>query len=232
MAYILDIAVILIFVGAIAIGYHRGIIKMLSKLIALVAAVAVAAILCGPVATWLFDHTMAPSIRVSIADRVEEAGNNIGSGLDEAFNKLPAVLRNALAKEQITSLSQYANVADSSTAISEHITTNVVRPVAISLLRVLCMLVLFVVAFIVALLIMRSLDKVFRLPGLRKVNKSLGAVAGVISGVLWVVLFVAVVHGIASAASADALISQSVVDQTYVVRFLLNLNPAQLIMRG
>ena len=56
MAYLLDLAVILFFVLSIVIGCKRGVVKALSRLAGIVAAVVLAFLFCGPLASLTFDR--------------------------------------------------------------------------------------------------------------------------------------------------------------------------------
>lgn len=61
------------------------------------------------------------------------------------------------------------------------------------LLDLLCSMALFLAVYVVALLLLAWLDFIAKLPLLRQVNQLLGLVAGVLSGVLWVLFAMGVV---------------------------------------
>ena len=230
MKYILDLGIIAVFVLAVWNGHRRGFIKAVSGLAAFVAAALVALLLSGPVAGWLFDGVRAPPIKVTIAEQIDATGSSIAGGLDETIGKLPGFVRNALANQGITSGSELLDrtsigAEDSSSAIAEHVTTQVIRPVAVSLLKMIAFILLFILAYIAARLLLRVINRVFKLPVLRKMNKTLGGLAGALNGALWVLVIVTVLQVMAASSSPDAIINQTVLNDTTVVHWLAGINP-------
>lgn len=236
MQYVLDIAVVALFAFCLWNGRRRGFIKAVTGLVALVAAFVAAVLLSGPVASGIFDSVMAPSMKVTIADQIDAAGTSVAGGLDGALEKLPGFVKNALAGQGVTSGSELLSrtgvgSGDGSAAIAEQIVTQTIRPVAVTVLRAIAFVLLLIVAYIAARLILYVLNKVFKLPLLSKLNKSLGLLAGALTGVLWAFIAVSILQLIASTASADAAITNAVIDQTLIVRWLCGISPIGSALR-
>ena len=80
MAYLLDLAVILFFVLSIVIGCKRGVVKALSRLAGIVAAVVLAFLFCGPLASLTFDRWIGPSLQTTVAEKIEDSRRGVGAG--------------------------------------------------------------------------------------------------------------------------------------------------------
>ena len=224
----LDVLVVLILVSAVVIGHKRGLIKSLTKLLAFVAAIAVAVLFSLALAGLVYDHTVAPSIRETLTDKIGTAGNTIESNIDGALENVPGFIRNALDNKGLGSGEQILSVTGKNmdaAALADKITVEVIRPVAVPLLRAICFVLLFVVALIAALIVLRLLRVVFRLPLLKQFDKSLGAVAGALSGLLLLLVFISVLQLLAATGKPDGLINAAVIDKTWLVKTLINLNP-------
>lgn len=66
MAYILDIAVILIFALAIFIGYRRGFVKSIIRLVGCLLALVIAGTLSGTIAGGIYDGFLAGKVKEQI----------------------------------------------------------------------------------------------------------------------------------------------------------------------
>ena len=109
--------------------------------------------------------------------------------------------------------------------IAATLSEKVVRPIAVLLLSMVCFFVLFILLVIVVLILAHVIGKVFKLPGLKQINGVLGAVLGVVEGVLWVLVAVTIVHFVALSSPADALISQASLDNSLLVKHLDAITP-------
>ncbi len=228
-AYILDGVVILIFVLSAVIGHKRGLIKTLSKVVAFLLAFVVALLLCGPAAEVVFDTAIAPSVRKSITDELNGSYQSAAESMEASLDHLPPFIKNALANQGVSSgkdvVERVSDVSGSPEAVADSVIAKVIRPVAVSLLRVICLLILFLVAFIAALILMKVLDVVAKLPGLKSVNKGLGFLAGAVSGLLWVIVAVSVLQAIAAGSDPNSWINPTVIEKTYVVKWIIGVNP-------
>lgn len=73
MAYILDIAVILIFVLAIFIGYRRGFVKSIIRLVGCLLALVIAGTLSGTIAGGIYDGFLAGKVKEQIVTHIPAA---------------------------------------------------------------------------------------------------------------------------------------------------------------
>lgn len=236
MGYILDIAVILLFVLAIFIGYKRGFVKSIVRVVGCVLALVIAGALSGVIAGGIYDGFLASKVEEQIVQYVPATDTtSIKEGLGSVMDKLPSSVMNALGSYGIGSADEIVDSLESQLTgdvrqIASVISQSVVRPVAVLLLRMVCFFILFIVLMIVVIIVAHVVNKVFRLPGLKQVNGVLGAVLGVVEGILWVFIAVTIIHFVAMSSSADAVISQASLDNSLLVGRLDAINPIVSVM--
>lgn len=234
MAYILDGVVILIFLMAVYSGYRRGFVVSVIYLVGCVAAALVSLALCKPLAVSVYDMFLSNRVQQTVSSQVSNANAkdtaSLSNSVAQAMKDLPGPVSNFMSASGYTpekiaeSLSGKAN--ESSADLTNAIVNTVVRPVSISLLQALCYVVLFAVMMILVGIVASTVNHVFRLPLLRKINGGLGAVLGAVRGVLYVFLAVTVISMIAASSASDGKITQDVMDHTVIVHAVQNVNPA------
>ena len=143
---------------------------------------------------------------------------------------MPAPVLNALEAFGLSSPEQIfddvkASVDSSAEDIAHSVVQVVIRPVAVALLRILCFFVLFLLLLILVAIAANLISRVFRLPVLRQLDGGLGAVIGVIEGVVLVFVAVTVVQMVAASSSSDALITTQHIQNTTLVRWVAEHNP-------
>lgn len=226
MKYLLDAVVILIFLLCIWIGCKRGFIKTVTGIVAFLAALAVSALLSGPVAELIYDKAVEPSIVETVDTQIEQSEGTAIEGLNSAYQSLPDVVKNLLAQagiEDVDDLAQNMPMGIN-TPISESVNA-VVEPVLLPLIKALCSLLLFFIVYILVSIVLRMFDLVAKLPLLKQVNKTLGVVGGIVSGALWALLAVTVLQVLAATGAADGAITLQTIEDTAVVNWIAGFNP-------
>lgn len=230
MAYVLDIGVILIFGVCLLVGYCRGFIKSVGRVAAFIGAAIVALLLCETVAGFIFDSFVGPAVQDKVVEGLNSANTSLSQSVDNALHNLPEFITNALSNQGIKDggdvLGQLSGGSQAPTAMAERITADVVRPVMISVIKGISFIVLFFVAMAILLVVVRLLDKIFKLPLLKGVNRTLGLLVGAITGVLFVLLAVSVVQVITASSGPDSLITPALIRETVLTRWLFSINPA------
>jgi len=227
MIYLIDGAVVLLFVLMVVIGHHRGFIKTVTGLVALVAALLVSWMLSTPVAQIAYDVAVEPIVTTTIEEQVGE-NSPAAESIDAALADMPSFIQNMLANGGIRSgadvMEKLSGTAEGAT-VGETVATQIVEPVVLPLLKAVCMLLLFVITLVAAHILLRVLNVVAKLPLLKQLNKGLGAVAGAITGVLWVFIAVSVLQVIAATSATDGAITVEMLEATWFVDWLCSINP-------
>ena len=237
MAYMLDIAVILILLLAVYIGYRRGFVKAVIKLVGCVLAVVIASVASLPLASGIFDAFAGDKLQEVIASQMTSTDTAaVAAGIEAALDKLPGPVLNALEAYGLGTPEQIiGGVKESLDGSVEDIARSVVevviRPVAVALLRTLCFFILFIVLMILVALVANLISRVFTLPILRQMNGGLGAVVGIAEGVVLIFVAVTVLQLIAASSSSEAFITNKDISDTMLVRFVAEHNPLSDVLK-
>lgn len=219
-AYILDGILILIVAVCVFVGYRRGFIRSIVQLVGMLAAIVVAFSLSGMIAEWAYDGFFKAPIQESVVELLHRDETPEPEEIEEVLSVVPSFLRNTLnvdeiAKEAVTVITEKVNETAETTA--ELVATEVVRPVAITVMRVLLFIVLAIVLSLVVKLLLKLLKPITKLPVLRQADGTLGAIIGVVKGLLFVLIAVAVMQLLSS---SEALITQADVDNTVITKWI------------
>jgi uncharacterized membrane protein required for colicin V production len=231
MAYILDGLVIIIFLLAVWLGYRRGFFKSIIQLVGCIAAVMIASGLSAPLAAGIYDQFFSKSIQGQIQDQIEKAGTeSVETALGGVLDELPDSVVNALSLFDLGTAEQVKDKLSDSlegsvTQISQHVEQQVVRPAAVSLLRVLCFFILFILFTVFVGIIASAVGKLFKLPVLRQADGLLGAMLGAVQGIVLVFVAVTVMSLIASTSKSDDKLTRAVMNDTILVQSVEKVNP-------
>lgn len=227
MTYVLDGLVILIFVASLLAGWKRGFLKTMTEVLSLVAALALAMLVSKPVATFIYDTAIEPAVLTAVEEKVV---SGTAQEMDEVLASLPGLARNLLNSADITTGEDLLNrLTSSETAdLPQRLSDNVVRPVTMAALQGICSLLLFLAGYFLAKFLLKVLDLLAKLPLLKQANESLGLVAGVLSGLLWVALFTTVLQVLAA---VGILLTPEQLNQTMVAQWIIAINPLAATLR-
>ncbi len=232
MAYLLDIAVILIVVATVIAGYRHGFLRSIIGVIGLLVSLLLAFFVSGLIADGVYTGIIQPKTEETIASGISEsigAAGSVEDGLKAAVEYLPGVVQNFMEDEGLSPESLAGQVdqktEDTAHAIAATITDAVVRPVMTLAIRVVCFLILFVVLLVVTGILGKLLGKIIKHTPLKGVNSILGAVLGLLKSVMWVLFLVTVVQMIAHFSSDTGFISQKTIEDTTLVEAIADINP-------
>lgn len=226
MAYLLDGAILVLFLVMVVIGSRRGFIKTIAGVAAFVVALVLASMLGGPVSEFVYEHSVEPAVIKAIDAQVGE-GSAAAEKLDMALVDMPGFVTNILNNAQIESgadILEKLTAAEEGETVAQSVSRQVVTPIVMPLLKMLCSLLLFLVASVLVSILFKALNVVAKLPLLKQLNKSMGALAGALLGVLWVFFAVSVLQVLASLGVTD-VISAELLRSTTLVNWLCGINP-------
>lgn len=227
MAYVLDIAVILIVVLCVWRGWRHGLIRTATMLVGFVLAAFVATQVATPVAKGIYDTVVAPRVEAAMTARVEELGENeITVGLETLFGEESKIV--PYFEDMGWDTAVTVSLGDRSEAAIQSAVTpaieQVLQPVLIYLIEALVSLVLFVVLLIVVHLLSRLLDALFKLPLLKQLNQVGGLAAGFLQGVFWTLIFTAVLQLAIGCGWLGTTITLETVEQSVLASKLIRWN--------
>lgn len=162
---------VLVFLAVMALyGYARGFVKIVLSMVAMIATLVLSALLVGPVSSVVKDMEIGESIRESVNEIVAEAEI---VDTESIYNlDLPEALLDT--------------IADGTKVTEDAIQDYVSEALTDIVITALTFLVLVIVIYIAIKIVITVLDVITKLPFLNGVNKSAGAVIGLIQGMIYV----------------------------------------------
>lgn len=232
MAYLLDAAVIVIFVAAIITGYKRGFARSIINIVGFIAALVLAVLLSEWVANGVYTAVVQPASERAIETAIEDAVGNAqpSQNLDTALEAMPKFVKRLMERKGVTAQALKTKIGDrvqnTASAVAVSVTETAVKPVMTFLIRCIAGLVLFIILLVVAGVLERLLGKIIKhMPLLHTADGLLGGVLGGIKGLLWVMIVITVLQAIAAFTAEDAFISHETIAQTKVVSAVSEYNP-------
>lgn len=227
MAYIPDIAVILIVVFCVWRGYRHGLIRTAVMLVGFALAAFVAGQVAAPVAKSVYETAVAPKVEAAVTARVQELGTEeFTVGLDTLFGEETMLIPYFESMGWRTTVN--VSLGDrSEQAIEQAIrpaVVQVLQPVVVYLLEAVISFLLFAVLLFAVSLLSRLLDAVFRLPLLKQLNRFGGLAAGFLQGVFWALVFTAVLQFAVGCGWLGTAITPETVKESLLVSKLANWN--------
>ena len=185
IGYILDAILVLIVIFCVAYSAKRGFFKASKNIITLILTVTLLASMQGIMLEILQNSPIGDNVKQMVSRNItktyekEQLPENVDTTDTEQSLlvceslPLPDFLKNSI-EDSIEAMSEVKN------NVMEVITDSVTDLI----MRILAILMLFVLVKVFVFLVVKILDSLFGLPGLRTVNKSLGAVIGVVNAML------------------------------------------------
>lgn len=224
---LLDLAALLILVLFLWHGASRGFILSLFGLLALLVAFIGANFLADALAPKV-GAALEPKFALVIEERLNEQFQSAdapvlpdGETPDHPLGGVLGLLKTMGLYEDLVKAVEDA-VRAGMTEVAAAAAAAVAAAIAQSVARMLLFFVFFVLILIGWTLLSHALDLVSKLPGLNSLNRTAGAVVGLVRGCL--LLFVA-----GWLLRASGLISPETVEQTTLLRFFMTFSPVALL---
>lgn len=189
---IIDFVLVIIFIGAILKGRSEGFVKTVLSILVAIVGIIIAKEYCEPVALWIEEHLIRNAATNSIA---EVLGSNVGNTAKEIIDALPVYIKNAaeFAGIQIEKYISQATTPEAIGAATESIYSAIKDFAVIPASKVIAFVILYVIVHAVLSIGVSFIDRFFKLPILKGLNKTLGAVLGGLKGVFEMYVISAVI---------------------------------------
>lgn len=201
MNYILDAALIIIFIGTVIAYYKKGFVKSILGLGKLLLSLLLAFTLGRPLGNLLAERFMNDRITDHIFGRLSglyEAGAS-SFDLSQLSGKIPPSLVK-LAEGCGINMDSYLTAQTDPAAGAEglrRVCAGIAAPISHFICGILGFIIVFIAAYLLFLLSAFIIEAVVKLPILRGVNKLLGGLLGLICGGINILLFIFAVNLIA-----------------------------------
>jgi len=236
MAYILDLIVLAIVIITVIVGYRRGFIRTMIQLLGCVVAFALALSLSATVSNYVYDEWMRDGLHEKIETVwndtvVEGAANTVSDQVETVLDSLPSFLTATLDSDALVSgIMGSVGTKDTGIAVGDYMTDTVLRPVIVAVLRFVSFLVLYLVLMLVIRLLEKLVTPLIKLPLIRQTDGALGAVIGLLKGLVFALVAVTVMQLIAASASSGPF-TQENLDNSILAGWLAEINPLSSVLQ-
>ena len=200
MEYILDIIIILIFGVIVISSIRKGFFKSLFELAGTLISLIISRALSAGLAPGVFDTFIRKGAESYLASSLGDIGTkDYVTQAQESLNAIPEALNGIMSlmgidKQAMLEKIQGADLGGAN--LVESLMTNVIEPVATAVLQFILFVILAVAVGFILKVVVRLLDGIIKkLPAVKQLNKGLGAVFGVLRGII-VVAVISMLLGI------------------------------------
>lgn len=230
MAYlIIDLIILALLVFFAIRGARRGLVlsllSLISVLVAFVGAVLISNFCAQPVAEWL-----QPSVEPYVQSAVESALPDYSEGEVLSADKLIALLDETNLplglNEVLADFFREHSFSPDLDTLTDNIVPVLAEKVSLAAVYIVMFLVSFVLILLLWKLLSHALDLVTRLPGLNALNK----LGGLLLGALRCSILLFVVAWLFRLLGSD-LISNDMIEASYLLRFFMTFNPLDYLAK-
>lgn len=181
LSIVIDIALVAVFVGAIIKGRKNGFVKMILSIIAAIVAILIAKEYCEPVSLWIEENLIRNAAMNSIANVLSF---KIGGTIQDAIGAMPAYILNAAEyagveiESFVSGVITTETVGTATNAIYSAVKDFAIIPAA----KIVAFFVIYAIANAVLSIGISFINKIFKLPILKSLNRTFGAVVGGVKG--------------------------------------------------
>ena len=201
MGIIIDIILLAILALTTFVGYKRGLVKVIFKVLAFFLAIIITIILYRPITNLVINNTQLDE---KITDIIIE------NGTVENDNS-----------EQPNSIDKY--IENTKNNLQNDIVNSAAGTVAINLVSIVVMIALFIVVRIALIFVGFFADSLAELPIVKQFDKTGGTIYGILQGIVIILVVLTIMYFISSTVKDSNIIS--VVDTSYVTKFIYYNNP-------
>lgn len=187
---LIDAIVVAILAFFVVTSARKGFVKAVLDLAAFIAAFFLASTLSGIFAGWAYDSFAGDRLTATIET---ELNNAVDVALVEALPDYIVSGAQAFGIYDDILLSQRDTVSETAVMIVE----NVAKPVITGLVRMISSVIIFMILMFIFRIIIRAVNKLFKLPVIKGVNMFLGGILGGCKGSIAVLLLCLIISVVA-----------------------------------
>ncbi len=236
MSYILDAIVVIVIAVTAFIGYRRGFIRTIIQLAGCIVAFILALSLSNTVSTMVYDGLLRDNLHEKIETvwtetAVEGAAQTLTEQAEAILDTLPEFVQTTLDTETITQ-GIHDSVGNDQTgvAVADYLVDDLIRPIIVAVIRFVAFLILFAILMFVIRLLEKLLKPLTKMPLVRQTDGLLGAVVGLVKGIVFALVAVTIMQLIATGATTGPF-TQENLDNSVVVGWVAEINPLSAVLR-
>ncbi len=235
MPYILDAIVVIIIAVTAIVGYRRGFIRTIIQLAGCIVAFILALSLSGTVATMVYDEILRDGLHEKIETAwsetvVEGAAQTVTEQTEAVLDTLPEFVQTALDAETITQgIRDSVGNDQTGTAVADYLVDDLIRPLMVAVIRFIAFLLLFAISMLLIRLLEKLLKPLTKIPLVRQTDGLLGAIVGLVKGVVFAVVAVTIIQLIATGTTTGPF-TQENLDNSLVAGWVAEINPLSVML--
>ena len=182
LSIIIDFILIAVFIGGIIKGRKNGFVKMILSIVATIVAILIAKEYCESVALWIEENLIRNAAMHSITNVINF---NIGGTIEDAISAIPPYILNAAeyAGVEIESFVSGGIITAETSATATQAIYSAIKEVAIiPAAKIVAFFVIYAILNALLSIGISFVDKIFKLPILKGLNRLLGTIVGGIKG--------------------------------------------------
>jgi len=223
MWYMLDIVLVAVIVFFVLMSAKKGFISASKNIITLILTVTLLASMQGVFLEALQNSPLGDNIKKMVSQNITKTyeAENLPEETDTTDTEKSIMICQAMSLPSFLSNSIEASIREMS-EIKNNVMEVITDSLTLLIMRIIALLLLFILVRIFVFLAVKILESLFGLPGLRTINKTLGAVIGIVNAFLVVYIICGAVS-VFTPTDKLALISGAI-DQTMLLKYVYNHN--------
>lgn len=220
---ILDIALITVIVFFITVAAKKGFIKASRNIAALILTAVLMTSLQPVVLGILRQSPLGDNIKIMVSKNITGAyeKEQLPPDADTTDTEQSLMICEALSLPSFLSDSIEDSIKQMS-EIKNNVMEVITDSISLFILRLISIILLFLAVRIFVFLVLKLLESLFGLPVLKTVNKTLGAVIGIVNALIAVYIICGAVSLLTPTANLAEV--QTAVDTTYILKYFYNNN--------
>lgn len=225
MNFLFDILIIGIIVVSVYLGVSRGFIKSVMRLLSFFIASFLAYTFNGELAKFYSDNFFSASFTEKVSETITPVVQKTGEAfnIQKLFADMPDAFKDILQRfgANIGDLESKFSSSSASAKTVEDMSRAIAGPISDMLSKALAFVTIFVGALIILAILTFILDQIFKLPVLKKANKILGFVFGLIIAMVYAFIFskVAVLIIKVGIAVKPELFNENIIGNSILLKF-------------
>ncbi|MBQ4154631.1 MAG: CvpA family protein [Clostridia bacterium] len=228
---VLDLIVVAIIAFCVISSARKGFVRTVVEVVGFVLAAYIAFSVSGAVAESVYTNSIEPAIISAVEEKTQTVtANTVEQTVNDIWKDLPAIVKNSgeffgvELNEIPSSITNEINDSLNTSEIAKITAQKAVRPVAVPLIKSVLGMVVFCALTFVVKLLARVLNKMFKLPLIGGLNKTLGGLLGLIKGVVFAaIICVAISTFIAITGEGFWIFTRENIDSTLLFGLLANI---------
>lgn len=223
MQYVFDGIVIVVLVLFTVIGTRKGFIKAAADLLGGIIAMIAAGMLSNPVAEYIYSKLFSSAVEQKVKAVLEVKEMELA----DYFAQLPEFVSRWLNFTGVNADTVAQKMSESGNSAAETVVASL-APVFVGLINVFVVIILFLLFMIIIRALANLLTGLFHLPLLKEVNGLLGAVLGILLGLLVVWVAIGAIEFFQPMMELETLDKlNNLVENSTVCDFLVKINPVK-----